>query len=505
MGESDAGREGEMGGGGATHAGSVGASGGGEAKRTVRKGNVLDLEIERVAFGGKGVARRDGYVIFVGGALPGDLVRVRITRRKSSFAEAVVLQMLRPSDERVEPVCRHASVCGGCTWQALPYRRQTEVKRDLVMEAVERIGGLDPTLVEPVVSCDRELGYRNKMEYSFGTRRWLTPEEIASDRTFPTDGFHGGLHAPGRFDKILNLQECHLQEPVSFALLDFVRTWCRERDIEAYDPYRHSGFMRNLMVRTSRATGEVMVNAVCNGEDQEVFLALTEDLIKAFGQVSTVVFNINSTRSPVARGEYEIVTHGEGWITERLHGISFRIRSNTFFQTNSSQAERLFDAVRTAIPEHARGGLLLDLYCGVGTAALLLSDRFERCLGLELSPESVAFARENAQLNGIEGCEFLAGDVLDSITADGVREFGVPDVVVTDPPRAGMHPGVVDALLELAAPVLIYVSCDPTTLARDLKKLGDRYEIGPIQPVDMFPQTYHIETVTRLTLKSAHA
>lgn len=471
----------------------------------LKKGTVLELEIEGVAYGGKGVAKVGGYVVFVNGSLPGDRVLARVTRRKKSFAEAVKVQLLRPSEDRVKPVCRHAAVCGGCTWQELPYGRQLEVKRQHVRESVERIGGLDPSLVQPVLACGRGLGYRNKMEYSFGTRRWLTPEEIASGESFPQDGFYGGLHAPGRFDKILDLQECHLQQPVSFELLDFVREWCRTRNVDAYDPYRHEGFMRNLMIRTSDASGEVMVNVVCNGEDYDLFAALTEDLTAAFPRVSTLMFTINDTRSPVARGDREIVTHGDGWITETLNGYSFRIRSGTFFQTNSRQAENLFRTVREAIPEQAAGGWLLDLYCGVGTAAILLSDRFERCLGLELSPESVAFARENAKINGLSGCEFLAGDVLESISADGVEAFGVPDLVVTDPPRAGMHPGVVRALLELGAPYLIYVSCDPTTLARDLKMLGERYDVGPVRPVDMFPQTTHIETVTLLSLRTGSA
>lgn len=468
----------------------------------LKKGHTEEFLIESTAFKGKGVAKHDGIAVFIPNTAPGDRVRARIVKKKKKYREAKLLEILEPSPKRIEPVCSHANVCGGCTWQHLPYEEQTAMKEQHVRDHMERIAGLDPDIVQTIIPCDRELGYRNKMEYSFAYKRWLTEEQIKSDEYVDDTMFSAGLHAPGRFDKILNLNECHLQEPVSFQILDFVRNWCINRNIQAYNTFKHEGFMRHLVIRTSHHTDDLMVNIVTSADDEETTRAMADALLAEFPQITTIINNVNDQKNPTAKGRFEKVLYGPGYITDRIGNHSFRIDANAFFQTNTRQAGKLYGVARN-YAELDNGGHLFDLYCGVGTLSLFMADKADKVTGIEIVDVAVENARKNATENGVENAEFVLGDMKDTFNKEFLVRNGMPDCVITDPPRSGMHPDVVTQLSNLETERLVYVSCNPSTMARDLGILKKFYHIEQIQPVDMFPQTYHIEAVAKLTRRSS--
>lgn len=468
---------------------------------SLKKGQTLELKIESTAFKGKGIGKHEGIAVFVANTAPGDVVKARITRRKKSFREAKLIDILEPSPWRIPPRCRHARVCGGCTWQHLPYSRQLEAKEQHVRDHMERIAGLDPGIVLPVIGCENEFYYRNKMEYSFGTRRWLSDEEIKKDEYVDDSAFAAGLHAPGRYDKILNLEECHLQHPVSFRILDAVRSYCMQHGIEAFDTHEKTGFMRHLVVRNAHYTSDLMVNLVTFKDSPGIIRPLAEKLLSVVPEITTIVNNINDQPNPTAVGRYENVIHGPGFIVDRIGRHSFKIHTNAFFQTNTPQAEKLYTITRefAAITPQQH---LYDLYCGVGTLSLFMADAAEKVTGIELVDVAVENAIHNAKENGVKNVTFVRGDMKDTFNENILHKYGRPDCVITDPPRSGMHPDVVGQLANLNAGRLVYVSCNPSTMARDLTILKEHYEIEQVQPVDMFPQTYHIEAVAKLTRKT---
>lgn len=467
----------------------------------LKKGSVVELDIESTAFKGKGIAKVDGLAVFVPGTAPGDKIKAMITRKKKSFREAKMLELIEPSPVRVEPVCTHADTCGGCTWQHIPYEKQVEYKEQHVRDHIERIAHLSPGIVQPIIPCDTPLYYRNKMEYSFGTRRWLSEEEIQKDEFVDDSGFAAGLHAPGRYDKILNLKECHLQEKISYRLLDFVRNYCIENNIEAFNTHKNEGFMRHLVIRTSDYTDDLMVNLVTYRNEPETVQQLTDSLLEAFPEITTVVNNVNDQPNPTAIGRFEHVLHGPGYIVDKIGKHSFKIHANAFFQTNTKQAEKLYEVARE-YTELDNGGHLFDLYCGVGTLSLFMADKADKVTGIELVEVAIENARYNARENSVDNAEFVLGDMKDTFNEQFLEKNGSPDCVITDPPRSGMHPDVVKQLANLDLEKLVYVSCNPSTMARDLKILKDEYIVESVQPVDMFPQTYHIEAVAKLTRKS---
>ncbi|MEP1150348.1 MAG: 23S rRNA (uracil(1939)-C(5))-methyltransferase RlmD [Balneola sp.] len=466
----------------------------------LKKGEEVTLTIESAAFRGKGVAKVDGLAVFVYGTAPGDVVRARIIKKKKSYREAKLLEILEPSSDRIDPKCQHANVCGGCSWQHVPYAKQLEYKGQQVADHIQRLGGLETT-VHPAMGSESDFYYRNKMEYSFSNRRWLTQEEISRDEFVDDSGFAAGMHAPGRFDKILNLNECHLQRKESFEILDFVRSYCVENDIPPFDAMNHEGFMRHLMIRNSYHTDDFMVNLVTYQDDQKLIQKLADVLLEKFPIITTIVNNINDTRSPTSIGRIEKVIHGPGYIVDKIGEHTFKIHPNAFFQTNTAQAERLYEVARE-YADLQDGEVVYDLYCGVGTLSLFMSEKAEKVLGIELVDVAVQNAKFNAKENKVDNVSFIKGDMKDVFTQEMVDKFGAPDVLITDPPRAGMHPDVVKRLKELKVPKLVYVSCDSSTMARDLKELAEVYEILEVQPVDMFPQTYHVEAVAKLRLKS---
>lgn len=467
----------------------------------LKKGEEVTLTIENAAFRGKGVAKVDGLAVFVYGTAPGDVVKARIIKKKKNYREAKLLEVLEPSPDRVTPKCQHANVCGGCSWQHVPYAKQLEYKGQQVADHIQRLGGLTETPIHPAMGSENSFYYRNKMEYSFSNRRWLTREEVERDEFVDDSAFAAGMHAPGRFDKILNLNECHLQRKESFEILDFVRNYCIQHDIPPFDAMKHEGFMRHLMIRNSYHTSDFMVNLVTYQNDQDLIKKLSDNLLKEFPIITTIVNNINDTKSPTSIGRIEEVIHGPGYIVDKIGEHTFKIHPNAFFQTNTAQAERLYEVARE-YADLKPGETVYDLYCGVGTLSLFMSQKADKVLGIELVDVAVENAKFNAKENNVNNVSFIKGDMKDVFTQEIVNEFGAPDVLITDPPRAGMHPDVVQRLKELKVPKLVYVSCDSSTMARDLKELQEVYDILEVQPVDMFPQTYHVEAVAKLRLKT---
>lgn len=468
---------------------------------SLKKGEEVTLHIDSAAFEGKGVGRIDNMAIFVKNTAPGDLVRARIIKKKKKYREAKLLEVIEPGEKRISPKCRHADICGGCTWQHVPYDYQLEIKHNQVKDHLQRIGGFSELSPNPVIGAEQPFYYRNKMEYSFGDRRWLTEAEIKSGKVFKDKDVAVGLHVPGRFDRILNLEECHLQIPVSYQIMDFMRSYSLEHDLPPYNNVKHTGFFRNVVIRNSFHTDDLMVNIVTNSDDESIMKDMTDKLLEAFPGITTIINNINDTKSPVATGRYENVYYGPGYIRDSIGPYIFKIHANAFFQTNTQQAEKLYE-VALKYADIQPDELVYDLYCGVGTLTLYASSKAKKVIGIEVNDVAVENARYNAQENDVSNVEFRLGDMKDIFTDQLISEYGKPDVIITDPPRSGMHPDVVLKLKELKVGRLIYVSCNSATLSRDLAELADIYDINEVQPVDMFPQTYHIENVAYLTLKN---
>jgi 23S rRNA (uracil1939-C5)-methyltransferase len=517
------------------------------------RGDVLDLEIESSGFEGTSIARYQGIVVFVDGAVAGDTVRARVVKTKKKHIEARVLEVLAPSAQRTTPRCRHFGTCGGCKWQHVQYASQLEFKRQHVVDALERIGGFKGVEVLPTLPSGEEYFYRNKLEFSFGTDRWLTHAEndqrtaermeaesrvaeiaircdggdaavtavpmvnealqttraaagstdVTADSTeLRSDDFVLGFHAPQRYDKIIDIEECHLQSTLSVDILRAVRAFGIGEKIPAYSSETQTGYFRNLVIREGKRTGDVMVNVVTYEDDPAVMTRLTALLVAAFPRITTVLNNVTAKKSQVATGETEKIYFGTGMIREQLGSHTFEISANSFFQTNSLQAERLYTVVKefgAFTPED----VVYDLYCGTGSISLFIADAVKHVVGIELIESSIANAKMNAQFNGIANCEFITGDLKDLLTKDVAwrERCAHPDVLVIDPPRSGMHPKAVAELGSMKIPRIVYVSCNPATLARDLQMLVPYgYVIERVQPVDMFPHTYHIEAVAQLRL-----
>lgn len=467
------------------------------AGEPIRKGREYVLHAEAAAFEGGCVARHNGMAVFVAGCVPGDTVRALVIRTKKRHADARTVEVLEPSPDRVTPPCTYFGTCGGCKWQNLAYSEQLGWKRQHVIDSFERIGGLEMVEVLPTVGCAEEYFYRNKMEFSFADQRWLTEREIAEegelDRTFAL-----GLHVPGRFDKVLDVRQCWLQSDTSNRILNLTRDFSRAHGLAPYNLHTHTGLLRNLVIRQSRASGETMVILVTADDAESVIASYAETLRAEIPEVTTLVQGINRKKAQIAFSEETRLWYGPGTITERVAGNEFSISPFSFFQTNSRQAEVLYEAALAAADLQG-DETMWDLYCGAGTITLAAARRSGRALGIELNPGAIADARANAERNGIGNVSFVAGDLKDVITMQGLtQEYGHPEVIITDPPRAGMHEDVVRRIIELAPRRIAYVSCNPTTQARDVALLAEHYRVDYVRPVDMFPQTYHIETVARL-------
>ncbi|MEW6509676.1 MAG: 23S rRNA (uracil(1939)-C(5))-methyltransferase RlmD [Bacteroidota bacterium] len=471
----------------------------------MKRGDIIEVEIERAAYEGKSVARVEGLVVFVHGGVPGDRVAVCVTAVKKAFAESEIERVVRPSPLRVEPRCRYFGSCGGCRWQHVAYSAQLEFKRQQVTDALERIGGFNGIEVPHPLGGPDTFHYRNKMEFSFG-ERWRTREEMAA-RTDPEGrqpaAFALGLHVAERYDRILDLEECYLQSEESAAIVNEVRRYCIERALPVYSTRTQSGYLRNLVIREARRTGERMINLVTRDDRPDIMGPMAEHLHARFPSTTTIVNNITQRRSQVAVGETEKVYFGSGTITDRIGNRTYRISANSFFQTNTERTERLYDTARR-MAEFRAEDTVYDLYSGTGTIALHVADDVRSVFGIEAVAGAVADARRNAELNGVGNCTFVEGDLKDTLLRSRTQGGTIPspDVVIVDPPRAGMHEKVVRELLALRPRRIVYISCNPATQARDAKILCESYayRIVEVQPVDMFPHTYHIENVLSLSL-----
>lgn len=457
----------------------------------IKKGQVLDLKVEDIAFGGKGIARVDGLAVFIDKTVAGDHVKVRITKKKKSFAEARVLELIEPSTLRIEPRCHYSGYCGGCKWQFLDYAKQLEYKTSHVRESIEHIGLIKGVTVHPALASEKVFGYRNKMEFSCSDQRWLMPDELENKDI--EKGFGIGLHAPGTFSKVIDIDACHIQPDLGNRILRDVRAYIEHSTEPVYGLKSHEGFWRFLMLRHSEAMDQWMVNIITSSLKKEVVTPLAEQLMADYPEVTSVVNNITARKAGIAIGEYEVLLAGDPYITDRLGSYDFKISANSFFQTNTRGAERLYGVVAeyAGLTGHEN---VLDLYSGTGTIPIWLSASAKSVTGIEIVESAVCDARKNCEENQVGNCTFVLGDIKDVLPELSVK----PDVVIIDPPRSGMHKDVVAQVLALAAKRLVYVSCNPSTLARDLAMMKDDYRVEEVQPVDMFPHTYHIEGVARL-------
>ena len=452
-----------------------------------------NLVIESVAAEGKAIAHTpEGQVVFVGFAVPGDVVNIRLVRKKKAWLEGTIIKIVKPSDLRLEPFCEHFGVCGGCRWQPLPYDIQLTAKQRQVYDQLTRIGHLEVPEFSPILASDKTVRYRNKLEFSASSRRWLTAEEIASGNPGgPGLGFHVGKY----FDKVLDIRECHLQPEPTNGIRLFIKQFCLDNGISFYDIRENRGQLRNMFVRTTDA-GDVML-IVCFGEDFPLRAPLLDAVQERFPQIRSLWYVINDKKNDTI-GDLPCILHsGEEAIYEQMEGLRFKIGPKSFYQTNTGQALKLY---RTARDFAALTGseTVYDLYTGTGTIAQFVAARAKRVIGIEYVPEAIEDARLNAAANGIVNCEFFAGDMKDILTPAFIAEHGRPDVIIADPPRAGMHPDVVKTILEAAPGRIVYVSCNPATQARDMEMMSGAYRITAVQPVDMFPHTFHVENVCLL-------
>ena len=453
------------------------------------------VTIEAVAAEGKALAHVDGMVVFVDFAVPGDVVDIQVFKKKKNYMEGFIKRMIKPSERRLEPFCPHFGVCGGCRWQPLPYEMQLAAKRQQVEDQLVRIGHLQVPEIRPTLPSRKIQYYRNKLEFSASCQRWLLQEENPEALT-PQDRLGLGFHVSKFFDKVLDIQDCHLQPEPSNAIRMFIKQFCLEGGYEFYNLRENHGFLRNLFIRTNEK-GDVML-VICFGREEEAKRkALLDALIARFPAITSLWYIINAKLNDSIGDQSPILYYGEDAIYEEMEGLRFKIGPKSFYQTNSDQAYRLYSVARD-FAALSGNEVVYDLYTGTGTIAQFVSRQAARVVGIEYVPEAIADAQVNARNNGITNCTFFAGDMKDVLTEAFIQEHGRPDVVILDPPRAGIHPDVAEVILKAAPQRIVYVSCNPASQARDLAILCRDYRIIAVQPVDMFPHTMHVENVVAL-------
>jgi 23S rRNA (uracil1939-C5)-methyltransferase len=468
----------------------------------VRKKNksitLTGVLVEDYAAEGKSLARVDGKVIFIENAVPGDIVDIRLSKNKKDWAEGHITAFRQLSAERVEPFCAHFGICGGCRWQMLPYHRQLQYKQQQVEDNLRRIGKITLPAISPILGAENTVHYRNKMEYTFSSRRFLLPHEL-NDPTVTADQRVAGFHAKGLFDKVVDIDTCHLQAEPTNSIRKAVRDFGLQEDLSFYDIRQHEGWLRNLQLRIC-TTGEIMANLVLGYRDDDLTQKLAGLLVQQFPELTTLLYTINSKWNDSISDLEPQVLFGKGYVIERLEDFQFRIGPKSFFQTNTRQGERLYQVTRE-FAELSGKETVYDLYCGTGSIGIFVSRQAARIVGVEVIGEAVEDARLNAALNGIDHARFFSGDVTSLCQDTFFEQEGRPDVIITDPPRAGMSEQLVSKILEIAAPTVVYVSCNPATQARDLQWLDRKYAVTKVQPVDMFPHTHHIENIVQLKLR----
>ena len=457
---------------------------------------VENVEITGVAAEGKSIARVDDMVVFIPYGAPGDVVNIKLDKKKRSYAEAHIVDMVKPSPDRVTPACEHFGVCGGCKWQHIPYESQLRYKRDQVVDALTRIAKVEIPDVNPTLGSKETFCYRNKLEYTFSCKCWITFEDLRSGREI-ADRNALGFHIPGAFDKVLDIKKCWLQDDLSNRIRLFARQYALAKGYEFYDIKAQQGLMRTLMVRIA-STGEVMLIVVFARPEQEKIDDMMGAIAAEFPEITSLLYVVNQKVNDTIADQEVITYRGRDYINEEMEGLQFRIGPKSFYQTNSLQAYELYKVARRMAclkPDD----LVYDLYTGTGTIANFVARQVKKVVGIEYVPEAIADAKLNSEVNGIDNTIFFAGDMKDVLTDGFIAEHGRPDVMIIDPPRAGMHEDVVNVILNARPERIVYVSCNPATQARDLALMDEFYRIEEVQPVDMFPHTHHVENVVRMT------
>ncbi|HUS01439.1 MAG TPA: 23S rRNA (uracil(1939)-C(5))-methyltransferase RlmD [Chitinophagaceae bacterium] len=459
---------------------------------------INDLPITDYASEGKSLGRIEGKVIFADGAVPGDVVDIFITKNKKDWAEGKAINFKEYSKERVQPFCIHFGICGGCKWQMLPYEKQLQYKQQEAEQVLKRIGKVELPGILPIIGSDKTVHYRNKLEFTFSNRRYLTSEEINKSEQIPQENALG-YHAPGIFDKIIDIKECWLLDDINNLIRNAIREYAIENNLSYYDIKEHKGFLRNIILRYC-TTGELMINMVFGHDDEISIKKLLDYLLEKFPAITTLLYTINPKWNDSIYDLAPQVYSGKGYITEVLGEFQFKISPKSFFQTNTKQAEKLYEVAKN-FASLTGNEVVYDLYCGTGSLGIFLSKQSKKIIGVDVIEESIKDAKENALLNNIQHAHFFSGDVIVICNESFFAEHGKPDIVITDPPRAGMHEKLILKLLEIASPKIVYVSCNVATQARDINLLSEKYSVEKIQPLDMFPHTHHIECVVLLKLK----
>ena len=471
----------------------------------MNKGDLITLNVERYAFEGKGIARidselnseisdTDSFIVFVNGAYPGDKVSAKIKKIKKSYAEAVVDEILTPSSKRVQPRCKYFGTCGGCKQQDLAYKQQIAYKQEQVEDIFRHNGGFSDFKIEEILHSENVFYYRNKMEFSFSDMQWLTQKEMDTEIR---KNFVLGLHVPNVYDKILDIDECFLQSEVSTKILIFTRDFFQQRQSTIYSTKTHAGYLRNLVIRQSQNTNDLMINLVTSEENETLLKEYVSEIINKYPEITTIVNNINKKKSSVAVGDYEIVYNGSGFIYDKIGGYKYRISSNSFFQTNTLQAEMLY-GIALDYAELKGNEVIYDLYSGAGTIAIYVSKFAKEVYGFEAVESSIFDANANLEINDVKNVKFIQADLYKSFLPF-TETLPKPDIIILDPPRSGMHKNTIDDVLKLSPEKIVYVSCNPTTQVRDIQLMVEAgYKLIKIRPVDMFPHTFHIENVALL-------
>jgi 23S rRNA (uracil1939-C5)-methyltransferase len=466
------------------------------------KDDILEINITDLGAEGNGIGRTaDDFVVFVKNTVPGDSVKIKVKKVKKNYAEANLLEIIGYSPHRTKPECAYFGTCNGCKMQNIDYPHQIEIKQRIVLNAFERIGGFQNIKIPPVLGSKNTYYYRNKLEFSFSNQRWLTEEDLNKENI--EKSFALGFHMPGFIDKVLDIKKCWLQSDLSNKILNFTRDFFKSKGETIYSSKTHSGYLRYLIIRQSYNTNDLMVNLITHTENKSLINEYAGILRNEIPEVTTLVNSISSSKAQVAQGDYYSTIIGDGFIREKIGNYLFKITPSSFFQTNSLQAKTLFDTL-VELGKFEKDENVLDLYCGAGAISIYISHMVNKILGIEMNDDAIESAKENAKLNDIENCDFLASDVKEYLRSVIPAEAGIRypyNTIILDPPRSGIHPKSADYILALEPKKIIYVSCNPATQARDIKLLAEKYDITSMQPVDMFPHTFHIENVVRLDRK----
>ncbi|MCC6817158.1 MAG: 23S rRNA (uracil(1939)-C(5))-methyltransferase RlmD [Saprospiraceae bacterium] len=465
-----------------------------------KKEKLVELQLTGITHQGESIGKTDeGIVIFVQGGVPGDKVKVALSRKRKGVWRGVVKEFLKLSNDRITPACQHFNYCGGCSWQNLNYTKQLNLKEEIVLNAIQRIAKISTCTIEPILGCEEELYYRNKLEFTFSNKRWLLPEEIKTDTPVMQSGALG-FHRAGLYDKIIDIHTCHLQCTLSDQIRNSIRTYCIEHEYSFYDLKQHIGLLRNLIIKTNERN-EALVLLSFSEYHQERIDELFDFLKQQFPEIVSAYYAINTKKNDSWHDLFCTKIFGEDYLLTQLKHVKYAVGPKSFFQTNRKQTEYLYEIIK----EYASltgTEIVFDLYCGVGSIGIFLADEAKKVIGIEEIGEAVEDAKLNARLNNIQNCEFYKGDVKLLLNNDLLENYGTPDLLIVDPPRVGLHPDVIDQIIQLSPRKLIYVSCNPSTAARDFGLLSSHFDLVKLRPVDMFPMTNHIELVSLLTIRT---